>query len=81
MTARTVIEQRLDQARARLVRVDRRAALRTFVGGIEEMRDRWTRLNVAQRRAIVGAVLRTVQVQPAPRRSPMGPDSIRARVE
>jgi len=65
MTARTVIEQRLDQARARLVRVDRRAALRTFVGGIEEMRDRWTRLNVAQRRAIVGAVLRTVQVQPA----------------
>ena len=37
MTARTVIEQRLEAARARLARVDRRTTLRTFVGTVPDM--------------------------------------------
>nr|WP_275404223.1 recombinase family protein [Pseudonocardia acidicola] len=65
MTARTVIEQRLDAARARLARVDRGATLRTFVGAASNMAERWERLNISQRRAIIGAVLRSVTVHPA----------------
>lgn len=65
MTARTIIEQRLDAARARLARVDRGMTLRTFVGAVPDMAARWERLNVSQRRAIIGAVLRSVTVRPA----------------
>jgi site-specific DNA recombinase len=73
MTARTVIEQRLEAARARLARVDRRTTLRTFVGTVPDMIERWDRLNVSQRRAIVGAVLRSVTVHPADPRKKWDP--------
>jgi site-specific DNA recombinase len=66
-TARQVIETRLARNRDKLARASVVAPLPAFVGTYEEMVDRWERLNVSQRRAIVAAVLIRVDVKPANR--------------
>jgi hypothetical protein len=74
MVARAPIQERLESNRARLAKVSRRAVLRGFVGGYEDMRTRWEALNDSQRRAVVTAAVRAVHVRPADPRKRWDPD-------
>jgi site-specific DNA recombinase len=74
MAARTPIDQRLDRNRAKLARQSRVSVLRDFVGPLDEMIARWEDMNVSQRRAIVGAVVRTIDVKAADPRKKWDPD-------
>ncbi|MFJ9006603.1 recombinase family protein [Streptomyces canus] len=65
MIARQPIEDRLNQNRAKLAKVSRIAVLRDFVGSFEDMQARWKKMNNSQRRAIVTACVRSIEVRPA----------------
>jgi DNA invertase Pin-like site-specific DNA recombinase len=65
VTARKVIEDRLNQRRAQLARVDHHRKLRDIEGRGDELRRRWPELNLDQRRAVIGAILDRVLVQPS----------------
>ncbi|PBC96577.1 DNA invertase Pin-like site-specific DNA recombinase [Streptomyces sp. Ag82_O1-15] len=65
MIARKPIEDRLNLNRARLAKVSRIAVLSGFVGTFEDMRARWEEMNSSQRRAIVTACVRSIEVRPA----------------
>ncbi|HVC40419.1 MAG TPA: recombinase family protein [Candidatus Saccharimonadales bacterium] len=62
LVARTEIEARLGQQRARLQRTDDHRALRELAGGGDPLRRRWPDLNLDQRRAIIATVLDRVAV-------------------
>jgi hypothetical protein len=74
MAARTPIEQRLDQNRAKLASQSRVSVLHQFLGPLADMQERWGALNTSQRRAIVSAVVRRVTVNPANPRKKWDPD-------
>jgi hypothetical protein len=74
MAARTPIEQRLERNRVKLASQSRVFVLQDFIGPLHEMRKRWDALNVSQRRAIIGAVVRTITVKPANPRKKWDPD-------
>lgn len=63
--ARSPIVARLEGARQRLAQATQTGALDAFVGTAQEMRERWERCNVSQRRAVVTAVLEGVIVYSA----------------
>ncbi|WP_306420052.1 recombinase family protein [Streptomyces sp. PKU-MA01144] len=65
MIARQPIEDRLNRNRAKLAKVSRIAVLNDFVGSFEDMQERWQKMNNSQRRAIVSACVRSVEVRPA----------------
>jgi DNA invertase Pin-like site-specific DNA recombinase len=65
--ARSVIQARVEVARARMARFTGTTALASFVGPYEEMLTTWNeRMNASQRRAVVQAV--TEQIDVAPRK-------------
>lgn len=66
--ARRIIEQRAEQSRQRIARQTHTTALDGFVGTYSDMIARWEAMNVSQRQAVVGAVLESVTVRPAPRK-------------
>ncbi|MQS06097.1 recombinase family protein [Streptomyces alkaliphilus] len=74
MMARTPVEERLKRNRARLARSSRTAVLSEFVGGFEEMRERWEHMNTSQRRAVLTACVRAIHVRPAAPRKRWDPD-------
>lgn len=72
--ARDVIERRLVGNRARLVRASAAAPLSDLNGTYDDLLDRWAAMNVAQRRAVVGAVVERVDVAAADPRKKWDPD-------
>ncbi|HEY2195432.1 MAG TPA: recombinase family protein [Actinomycetospora sp.] len=62
--ARTPIVARIESARRRLAQATQTTALEGFVGTGTQMRERWESMNVAQRRAVVLAVVESVTVGP-----------------
>lgn len=78
-TARDIIEARLDRNRAQLTRTSVTAPIDLMVGDYDDLRARWDALNVSQRRALVGAVLDRVDVQPANPRKRWDPDRFQPR--
>ncbi|GHH77559.1 hypothetical protein GCM10018793_25920 [Streptomyces sulfonofaciens] len=74
MVARQSIEERLNLNRAKLSKVSRAAVLSGFVGTFEDMQERWKQMNNSQRRAIVTACVRSVEVSPANPRKRWDPD-------
>ncbi|WP_328982141.1 recombinase family protein [Streptomyces mirabilis] len=74
MIARQPIEERLERNRARLAKVSRVAVLSGFVGTFEDMQARWKRMNNSQRRAIITACVRSIEVRPADPRKRWDPD-------
>jgi site-specific DNA recombinase len=74
MAARTPIEQRLERNRAKLARQSRVFVLSDFIGPVHEMMTRWEAMNVSQRRAVIGAVVRTITVNAANPRKRWDPD-------
>ncbi|WP_257003877.1 hypothetical protein [Streptomyces sp. SA15] len=65
MIARQPIEERLNRNRNKLSKVSRLAVLSGFVGTYEDMQARWKKMNNSQRRAIITACVRSVEVRPA----------------
>ena len=65
LSARKIIEGRLEAAWARLSRHDRHRAIRHVAGRSSELRTRWPGLNLDQRRAIIGGLLDRITVRPA----------------
>ncbi|MFE9027217.1 recombinase family protein [Streptomyces iakyrus] len=65
MIARQPIEDRLNRNRAKLAKVSRIAVLSDFVGSFEDMKARWKKMNNSQRRAIITACVRSIEVRPA----------------
>ena len=77
LTARQVIQERLEVARSRLARGDRFAALRQVSGRGDELRQRWPELNLEQRRAIIKTILDRLVIKPAGRnRRIFNPDRV-----
>ncbi|MFI9721677.1 recombinase family protein [Streptomyces sp. NPDC052396] len=74
MIARKPIEERLAKNRARLAKVSRIAVLSGFVGSFEDMQARWKRMNNSQRRAVITACVRSIEVRPANPRKRWDPD-------
>ncbi len=74
MIARQPIEERLERNRARLAKVSRTGILNGFVGTFEDMQERWKKLNQSQRRAIITACVRSIEVRPANPRKRWDPD-------
>lgn len=72
--ARAIVEQRTEKTRKTLAAKTRTTALDGFVGTVEDMLDRWQRMNTAQRRAVVASVLERVWVKPANPRKKWDPD-------
>jgi hypothetical protein len=74
MAARTPIEQRLEKARSQLARQSHANVLQAFIGTFDDMLARWEQMNTSQRRAVVGAVVRRIVVEPANPRKRWDPD-------
>lgn len=74
MIARQPIEERLERNRASLAKVSRVAVLSGFVGTFEDMQARWKRMNNSQRRAIITACVRSIEVRPADPHKRWDPD-------
>lgn len=75
MAARAPFEERLELNRARLAKISHQSALTGFVGTYEDMQHRWRhQLNNSQRRAIVAAVVRRIDVAPSNPRKKWDPD-------
>ncbi|MDG9704832.1 recombinase family protein [Streptomyces sp. DH37] len=74
MIARQPVEERLERNRAKLSKTSRTAVLLAFVGSYEDMRERWEKMNDSQRRAIVTATVRAIEVAPANPRKRWDPD-------
>lgn len=72
--ARGIVEKRAEKLRQQLAITTSTTALASFAGTYDEMLDRWQRLNVSQRRAVVAAVLQHVTVNPADPRRKWDPD-------
>jgi site-specific DNA recombinase len=65
LSARKLVEDRLTQARARLIRRDRNQRLRDAAGKGGVLSKQWPFMNLDQRRAIIGAILDRVVVNAA----------------
>src|SRR5665213_2733791 len=63
--ARKVIEDRLRHGRALLMRGDQHSALRDFAGHGGGLAERWSSMNLDQKRAVLGTVLDRLVVRPA----------------
>ncbi|MBR7838272.1 recombinase family protein [Actinospica durhamensis] len=75
MAARTVVEKRLEENRAKQVRQTGAPMLLGFIGTFEDMTQRWKKsLNDSQRRAIVAATVHKINVYPADPRKKWDPD-------
>ena len=74
VAARAPIEARLERNRTRLSKVSHTSVLRGFVGTYEDMQERWKALNGSQRRAIVSACVRRIDVRPSNPRKKWDPD-------
>ncbi|MFE6131949.1 recombinase family protein [Streptomyces sp. NPDC056437] len=74
MIARQPIEERLERNRGKLAKVSRAAVLLGFVGTFEDMQARWKSMNNSQRRAIITACVRSIEVRPANPRKRWDPD-------
>ncbi|MEU8822459.1 recombinase family protein [Streptomyces sp. NPDC048636] len=74
MVARAPIQERLERNRARLAKVSRKAILLGFVGSFEDMLNRWEKMNDSQRRAVITAAVRSIEVLPANPRKRWDPD-------
>ncbi|MGW0554792.1 recombinase family protein [Streptomyces sp. NPDC002926] len=74
MIARQPIEERLERNRGKLAKVSRVAVLMGFVGTFEDMQARWKRMNNSQRRAIITACVRSIEVHPANPRTRWDPE-------
>ncbi|WP_438491704.1 recombinase family protein [Streptomyces asiaticus] len=74
MVARAPIQERLERNRARLTKVSRKAVLLGFVGSFEDMLSRWKKMNDSQRRAVITAAVRSIEVLPANPRKRWDPD-------
>lgn len=74
MIARQPIEERLERNRTKLAKVSRVAVLMGFVGTFEDMQKRWKKMNNSQRRAIITACVRSIEVRPADPRKRWDPD-------
>ncbi|AEM80992.1 recombinase family protein [Streptomyces violaceusniger] len=74
MVARAPIQERLERNRARLAKVSRKAVLLGFVGSYEDMLSRWKKMNDSQRRAVITAAVRSIEVLPANPRKRWDPD-------
>ncbi|MER7050339.1 recombinase family protein [Streptomyces jumonjinensis] len=74
MVARQPIADRLARNRVKLGQVSSTAVITSFVGTFEDMRARWERMNNSQRRAVVKACVRSVDVRPADPRKRWDPD-------
>jgi len=74
MIARDPIKARLERNRAKLTKVSRVGVLLDFVGTYEDMKGRWELMNKSQRRAVVTAAVRSIEVAPADPRRRWDPD-------
>lgn len=75
MAARVVVEQRLERNRSSLARESRLFVLAGFVGTLAEMYERWAKLNVSQRRAIIiAACVLSIKVNPCNPKKRWDPD-------
>lgn len=74
MAARTPIELRLERARSQLARQSHANVLQPFIGTFDDMLSRWEQMNVSQRRAVVGAVVHRIVVEPADPHKRWDPD-------
>ena len=75
MAARGPIEERLVLNRAKLTKISHRSVLKGFVGTYEDMQRRWRHeLNNSQRRAIIAAAVRRIDVAPSNPRKKWDPD-------
>ncbi len=66
MAARKPIEGKLEAARSRFARSERREALVGLVGHGAELRERWDQLPFGRKRAVIEAVIDQVHIDPAP---------------
>ncbi|MGW7246302.1 recombinase family protein [Streptomyces decoyicus] len=74
MIARAPVQERVERNRAKLAKVSRKAVLLGFVGSFEDMRSRWEEMNDSQRRAVISAAVRAIEVRPADPRKRWDPD-------
>ncbi|MFD1830565.1 recombinase family protein [Streptomyces desertarenae] len=74
MIARQPVEERLARNRAKPAKTSRTAVLLALVGSYEDMRERREKMNESQRRAIVTATVRAIEVAPANPRKRWDPD-------
>ncbi|WP_406442730.1 recombinase family protein [Streptomyces sp. NBC_01613] len=74
MIARKPIEDRLNLNRSKLAKVSRLAVLSGFVGTFEDMQARWKKMNNSQRRAVITACVRSIEVRPSNPRKRWDPD-------
>ncbi|MFE2635602.1 recombinase family protein [Streptomyces scopuliridis] len=74
MIARQPVEERLERNRAKLAKVSRVAVLMGFVGTFEDMQARWKSMNNSQRRAIITACVRSIEVRAANPQKRWDPD-------
>jgi site-specific DNA recombinase len=74
MVARVPIQERLERNRAKLAKVSQKSVLLGFVGSYEDMQRRWKQMNDSQRRAVISAAVRAIQVLPANPRKRWDPD-------
>lgn len=68
MTAKRLLDARLDAARRRLARTSGSEAVSPYVGAGDLLRASWPSLSPDQRRAILAAVIERVSIRPATRR-------------
>ena len=77
LTARKVIEERIDAAQRRLSRMTTNAAIGQYIGRSEALRAEWPSMPLNRQRSIVSALLDRAVVRPAVRgRSTFDPDRI-----
>ncbi len=74
MIARAPVQERVERNRAKLAKVSRKAVLLGFVGSFEDMQSRWEEMNDSQRRAVISAAVRAIEVRPADPRKRWDPD-------
>jgi DNA invertase Pin-like site-specific DNA recombinase len=77
LTARKVIEERIEAAQRKLSRLSRTAALDPYVGKSSRLAQEWPTLPLNRQRSLVGALLDRAVIRPAvPGRTTFDPDRI-----
>ncbi|MBS1842954.1 MAG: recombinase family protein [Actinobacteria bacterium] len=65
MAARGPIEERLERAKRKLADVDGTTAIHAYLGGGQDLRERWKELSMDRQRAVLGALIDHITIGPA----------------